>query len=656
MSSIQAVEFSDLRIVRNDSGKVTSVIDINGKDVGLVTADVNPVTGGISLVAGQNEITNLSVKEAKELSLLASAPPAVHSWYASAKYGLMSHYSFGGVGHPQTCYADGSIPTSVTEAASAFDSSKYAAACASFGVEYVVFTAFHYAMHVLYPSAVMNSYMTGHASTRDVIADLIAALKPYKIKLVLYIHPLDGADLQAGEQTATGWGNSASNYAEWNTFINALFTEMGLRYGTDVAGYWVDQAVNPLLATYFSTVAQANALRTSMLAGNPARVIIGNRGDDTQTWGLTGPQQYIFDYRCREYNPAPAGINDWVASYNGSSALATNTGEWWAKIPRGTPSFRYTASDFYRHVVLQIATTNFQGGGIMLNASPYAGSDSGSIFEDGVETGMQAIAAYLSGVRESLTNVVASPSFIGVNTATINNLATPGYVATTSKDLTTEYIHVLKAPAGTLTITAPSDGAIFESAINLTSGNPATLSKNADGGYTIALSPTDSWNAVLTVIRLVRTTGVSERIFIDAVSFTTANGATFQAQGGGSRFPTWRIATATNQQIQCTYAVPHHWRAFAIDMCWTQSAAGTASATMSITTSQVASGEALTSGDVALVSGSLAQSGTINLLSVTNVTPRLAKKVGALNHIRIGRASDGGATCDVLGVMLRRVE
>lgn len=609
------------------------------------------LTGGIKLSVGEL----LTRKEVRESALLASALGISDTWYTKAKYGLMSHYTFGGAAFPQTCYANGTVPASVSELAAAFDANKYATACASFGIEYVVFTAFHYAMHVLYPSTVMNSYVTGHASDRDLIADLISALKPYGIKFVLYIHPLDGVDLQPEEQTATGWGNSTNNYAAWNTFINSLIVEMGLRYGTDVAGYWVDQAVNPLFSTYFSTEAQAKALRASMLAGNPARVLIGNRGDDTQTWGY-GPASVVFDYRSREYNPAPSSIGDWVASFNGSAALATNTGEWWAKVPRGTPSFRYAAVDFFRYVVLQAATNNFQGGGIMLNASPYAGSDGGSMFEDGVEAGMQEIAGYIAGISDSLKNVVPSPSLAASNAVTINNLPTPGYIATTSPDLTAEYIHVLKPPSGSLTISAPADEVIFDSAVNLSSGQPVTLSKNADGTYTITLSPSDSWGSVDTVIRLTRVTSISERVFVDAVSFTSANGATFQAQGGGSRFPTWRIATGTNQQIQCAYAVPHHWRAFAIDLYWTQSAAGTASATMVIDTSQVQSGELLTSGDVNLVSGSIALPGTVNQMAVTNCTQRLPRKVGALNHIRIGRASDGGATCDVLGVMLRRVE
>ena len=49
MPSIQDLELADLRVVRDDNGKITSVIDTAGRDVGLVSAKVNVLTGGSDL-------------------------------------------------------------------------------------------------------------------------------------------------------------------------------------------------------------------------------------------------------------------------------------------------------------------------------------------------------------------------------------------------------------------------------------------------------------------------------------------------------------------------------------------------------------------------------------------------------------------------------
>lgn len=578
--------------------------------------------------------------------------PLLNSWFARARWGLMSHYSYGGSGYPQTVFADGSVPASLNALADAFDATRYAQACADFGVEYVVFTAWHYAMHALYPSAVMNTYVTGHASTRDVIADLIAALKPYGIRLILYVHPLDGKDMTTAEQAATGWSDATSSYATWNTFINALFQEMGLRYGEDIDGYWIDEAANPTWSTYYTT-AQTATLRASMLAGNPARVLIGNRASDAQT-----PPTSLADYWTKEYNPAPSAVTDWVGAYNNVAALSTNNSAWWAVTPTGTNVFRSSAASFFRYVVLQAAVNNQQGGGIMLNGSPYAGSPT-SLFEDGVEAGFKGIRALIDPVRESMTDVVPSAAYPLANTLTLGTLSTPGYVATRSGDFRYDYIHVLNPPSAgaALTITAPSDNTVFVAATNLATGRAAVLKPASSGAYSITLDPADSWDATDTVLKLERQQGFDEAVFLDALQFTTSSGVSFQSQGAGLRYPTWRFLTSTTgQQIQASFTVPQSWRAFDVDLYWLQSAGnGAATASLLVTVADCIAGGLLTGNDNQLVSGTVSRSTTtIDQLEVTKVGRAVRNLPNSIHHIRIVRGNDPGAQFDVLGVRLTR--
>ena len=74
MPTIQDLEFADLRIVRGDDGKVTSIIDGTGGDIGLVSSKVNPVTGMISLLAASGKFASLTPMPAITPRVMTSPP------------------------------------------------------------------------------------------------------------------------------------------------------------------------------------------------------------------------------------------------------------------------------------------------------------------------------------------------------------------------------------------------------------------------------------------------------------------------------------------------------------------------------------------------------------------------------------------------------
>ncbi|QGQ98682.1 hypothetical protein EHS13_29260 [Paenibacillus psychroresistens] len=432
---------------------------------------------------------NIHVKESQ-------ADPA-NNWYTQSHYGLFSHFTYGSSSFNQTIYPNGTIPLNLNELGNNFNATQFAADVNSFGVDYVTLTGWHYAMNALYPSAKMNLWRgAGHASSHDVIQDLINALQPYGIELALYIHVTDGHDFTVADQTATGWNDSSNGYLVWNNFINDVVTEMGNRYGTGIAGYWIDMVFDGP----FQTKIDKPRLRTSLLAGNSNRIIVGNgsTGDaaNSQGGGTT-------DYTAREYYGQPADINTWTATYNQTATVMTTDGQWWASTPTGTNQMKNTAENMFRFTVLE-AGVNQNGGGMLWNAGNYAGF--GVLWPDGVKTGLQTLGGYINAVGASLKNVFPSTSYARSSGTTLNSLPN-GIVATKATNNLIEYIHVLNPPVGkVLTLPAPSDGKTFSTPTILKNGHAVAITQNATN-VTLTLGAADNWDSLDTVIRMVASGG-----------------------------------------------------------------------------------------------------------------------------------------------------
>lgn len=73
MATIQDLESADLRVIRGDDGRITSIVDTWGRDVGLVSSKYNSVTGGIELLAGQTVINTSQPMTFAQLQTAVSA-------------------------------------------------------------------------------------------------------------------------------------------------------------------------------------------------------------------------------------------------------------------------------------------------------------------------------------------------------------------------------------------------------------------------------------------------------------------------------------------------------------------------------------------------------------------------------------------------------
>lgn len=424
------------------------------------------------------------------------AAPDPNNWYLKSHFGLFNHFTYGSPSFTQTIYPNGTVPLDVNELGNNFNATQFAADANAMGVDYVAFTAWHYAMNVLYPSAKMNTWRPGHSSSHDVIQDLINALQPYGIKLMLYIHVTDGHDFTAADQTATGWNDSTNGYLKWNNFVNDIVTELGNRYGTAIDGYFVDM----MYESYYQNMIDKARLRTSMLAGNPSRIIVGSGGTGDASISVGGG---AIDYAAREYYNQPVDNSTWPATNNMTATVVTTQNvapkwAWWASVPQGTNVLRYTPENMFRFTVLE-AGVNRNGGGMLWDAGTYAGF--GALWEDGVRTGLVTLGGYVNAVGESLKNVFPSTSYTRGSGTTLSGLAN-GIVATKSTNDAYEYIHVLNPPGTkTLTLPPPDDGKKFSAATILKNGHAVTLSQTASG-VTLTLGASDSWDSLDTVIKL----------------------------------------------------------------------------------------------------------------------------------------------------------
>ena len=392
------------------------------------------------------------------------------------KYGFFVHYVWGGTAYTATINPDGSIPAGLDDLADRFDATRFADDLHSMGVEYVLFTAWNANMNCLWPSPKMNQWLPGHAARRDVLRDMITAVRAKGIRVLLYTHPSDGHDLTAAEQMATGWG-LVFEFAKWDNFINDIYGDLISRYGNDIEGVYIDEhGGNEKYVDYAR-------LRKTIKGGNTNLIMLQNY------YGSI----YGCDLGDKEINSLSTDGNTWPAADIPSATFISSA--WWASKPEGQFFLRYSPESIFRYTVLNAGISSMSGGPAWA-----AGIYSGHGWEDGVLQTMQLVGNYLRPIACSVTNTYASTSYVTSQGATIQSLLWG--VATKSTDDRYEYLHVLKPPTGkTLVLPLPADHKRFGSARLLANKQKVSLSQNC---YRVSLTlrGTNTWDRLDTVIEL----------------------------------------------------------------------------------------------------------------------------------------------------------
>ena len=390
-----------------------------------------------------------------------------------AKVGLFVHYVFrqtkGNTARYTPMNIEGRKPRDLNELADAFDPKKLADFAEAMGAEYVIFTAFHAGMNMLYPSQVMGEILPEKVSKRDVIRELQDAMDAKGIPLMLYWHPTDSHDLSREE-----FNRITAKYPDFGDFVLKLMQETTARYGDRIAGYWFDAPSGKYSKT------SVPHFKAMILKETPNAVIWANfnRRDLCNVTTKECPR------------PSPDLNTDNWETKTTQMCMLPGVG-WWAK-PKG--KIIIDARGMFRYTVRLAGTKGQTNGGAAWSDGPYGDNTWGS----GVAENLAEMGSMLKARREAIYGTKPSTSYV----TEPNTVQTGTWgVATDAADGKAVYLHVLNPPNGsTLEIARTTDGRVFSKAA-LLDGREVGL-KPTDQGYTLSLPSEAKWDAVDTVIRL----------------------------------------------------------------------------------------------------------------------------------------------------------
>ena len=204
------------------------------------------------------ELIARSQKVSIEKRIRASRSSA--NWLADAQYGLM--FQWGEWGYP--VHGEGKPwPKMIDD----FNVEKFADMVKSTGAGYVIWSATWRTYYFPAPIQAIERIMPGRTSKRDLIGELADALNKRGIKLMLYYHCGYGDREWQTRNFGTNDANQIGTDALFRKNWIAIMTEVGERYGSRLAGWFIDEGWYP---SPFEEQNQA------LKAGYPGRIVSFN--------------------------------------------------------------------------------------------------------------------------------------------------------------------------------------------------------------------------------------------------------------------------------------------------------------------------------------------------------------------------------------------
>ena len=181
-------------------------------------------------------------------------------WLADAQYGLM--FQWGEWGYPE--HGEGKPwPKMIDD----FNVEKFADMVQSTGAGYVIWSATWRAYYFPAPIQAIERIMPERTSKRDLIGELADALNRRGIKLMLYYHCGYGDREWQTRNFGTNDANQIGTDALFRKNWIAIITEVGERYGSRLAGWFIDEGWYP------SPFEEQNR---ALKAGYPGRIVSFN--------------------------------------------------------------------------------------------------------------------------------------------------------------------------------------------------------------------------------------------------------------------------------------------------------------------------------------------------------------------------------------------
>ncbi|MDR3234506.1 MAG: alpha-L-fucosidase [Planctomycetaceae bacterium] len=518
------------------AGSTTVTRPANTTPVRITLKAVNNTTGGVGYT---NPLLLPVYKPYVAPQADAATIAAAKKAYEQKKYGMMVTYSMNRTRYKSPIYADGVYLDDVDALVNGFDAKQFAKDMHDFGMEYVVFSAWHAHVVAGFPSATNERWRDDRRKqtietqpynlksytdpdTKDIIAELIKVLEPYDIDLHLYVHASDWHDFSDEDRSII----QSSNF---NKYMMELFYELCERYGKGIKGLWNDG--------FFGNGINQTQYRQTCTQFNPAMILAANggAGNNPNLKPSVGA-----DYKAWEAVSIASGgritIGQICSSYAYQNAPGYAPAGWFASAPQDAPlSNRITPQQQIRYLAAQASISKM--GGLLLGVGCFplkpgqtAADLNYNLWPSTIkEDYIQVNEAYITPVKESIINANVGKAYVSPEKAFVNNLLWG--VATESPDTSGPdgkaeyvYLHIL-SPGGsavsgqTLSLPAPADGSVFgQTAVLMNQDNETgdafvvptgaaaqvTVAQTATGGYTLTLSKNAKWSAVDTVIKAKR--------------------------------------------------------------------------------------------------------------------------------------------------------
>lgn len=286
-------------------------------------------------------------------------------WFRDQKWGVFTHFIYSEQNRAGSATNMNAGETDWNDCVDNFDVENLAARLHEAGARYLFFTIMQRKRFLCAPNETydkITGYKPGEAcSRRDLIADLLGALRPYGISLCLYFTgdgPLD--DEKAGSAMGHLNGGGMVN-EEFVRSWASVAREYSLRYGKEIKAWWVDGCYedigynDDLLSLYVPALKE----------GNPDAIIAFNGGVKDRVFKYT-PHE---DFTCGEMNrffdiPDARFIDGSQWHTLAPIGISSTDSEWdsWCK-----PGCKHTA-EYMREYVRKV---NEKGGVVTIDIALY---------------------------------------------------------------------------------------------------------------------------------------------------------------------------------------------------------------------------------------------------------------------------------------------
>ena len=503
----------DIKIL---SSSKPDVIDLNGD----ITAPVH-----FEIVTLKLQITDKKSKTKTIVDLIRVLVPAkpisranlcTEVDYSSLRYGLLVHWVSGdNISKTGAMLLNSKDQTigGIDNYCNAAQVEKIADDLQAMGFEFVSITDFHGLGITSHPCAASDFWRGDNIYTaqRDLLGEMITALRKRGIYAAIFTHPLDGHDYPADQREQLGWDDPTDNYKRWNDFINDVYGDISSRYGPDLICMGFDSEWGQSHNAEWENKLDLVRLRKTIHSYAPYLPLAS-----------LSPANDTTDYSIREAW-RPSWLDPWMSRGNKSSDYIGPYDVWdwpcysrpvspvitkhWTTITLKKDIILYlSAEDLFRYFLFQLSSA-IEGPAILWGNSPYI--DGG--WEKGVEVAFLKVKDYIEPIRDSIYGTLPSTSYYMQEGTILKNIPN-GTLCVRSKDDKKEFLHVLLPPqSNVLKLSAPSDNKSFTAArilgyINNLAGNksnttPLKVSQD-NSSLVITLPDNFKWDLVCTTIEL----------------------------------------------------------------------------------------------------------------------------------------------------------